>query len=108
MSAPGGARMLDSLPRDWRQATLLGRLLTHDGPTPVLIRRGQVLDVPAFAPSASEFVARWRGEADVPGKDLGDLEATPLLAAWERKDDARRPTLLSPVDLQCLKACGVT
>ena len=100
--------MLDSLPRDWRQATLLGRLLTHDGPTPVLIRRGQVLDVSAFAPSASEFVARWRGEADVPGKDLGDLEATPLLAAWERKDDARRPTLLSPVDLQCLKACGVT
>jgi fumarylacetoacetate (FAA) hydrolase family protein len=100
--------MLDSLPRDWRQATLLGRLLTDDGPTPVLIRRGRVLDVSGFAPSASEFVARWRGETGVPGKDLGDLEAMPLLPAWERQDEPRPPTLLSPVDLQCLKACGVT
>jgi fumarylacetoacetate (FAA) hydrolase family protein len=99
--------MLDSLPRDWRQATLLGRLLTREGPTPVLIRRGRVLDVSAFAPTTSEFAARWRGEADVPGQDLGDLEAMPLQPAWERGEGAL-PRLLSPVDLQCLKACGVT
>jgi fumarylacetoacetate (FAA) hydrolase family protein len=100
--------MLDSLPRDWRQATLLGRLLTREGPTPVLVRRGQVLDVSAFAPTTSEFVARWRGETDVPGKDLGDLEAMPLRPAWEEEGEQRLPRLLSPVDLQCLKACGVT
>lgn len=100
--------MLDSLPRDWRQATLLGRLLTPEGPTPILVRRGRVLDVSAFAPTTSEFAARWRGEADVPGKDLGDLEAMPLQAAWERKNEQQGTTLLSPVDLQCLKACGVT
>jgi fumarylacetoacetate (FAA) hydrolase family protein len=100
--------MLDSLPRDWRQATLLGRLLTREGPTPVLIRRGRVLDVSAFAPTTSEFAARWRGEADVPGKDLGDLEALPLRAACEQEGEGRIPRLLSPVDLQCLKACGVT
>jgi fumarylacetoacetate (FAA) hydrolase family protein len=101
-------RIPDSLPRDWRQAMLLGRLLTRDGPTPVLVCGGQVLDVSAFAATAAEFAARWRGETDVPGEDLGDLEAMPLVAAWERKDEERRPTLLSPVDLQCLKACGVT
>ena len=100
--------MLDSLPRDWRQAALLGRLLTREGPTPILIRRGRVLDVSAFAPTTSEFIARWRGETDVPGRDLGELDAIPLERAWERKDDERLPTLLSPVDLQCLKACGVT
>ncbi|MGH8170471.1 MAG: fumarylacetoacetate hydrolase family protein [Steroidobacteraceae bacterium] len=100
--------MLDSLPRDWRQATLLGRLLTCEGPTPVLIRRGRVLDVSAFAPTTSDLIARWRGEADVAGKDLGDLEAMPLLPAWERKDEGPGIAPLSPVDLQCLKACGVT
>ena len=100
--------MLDSLPRDWRQATLLGRLLTREGPTPILVRRGRVLDVSAFAPTTAEFAARWRGESDVPGQDLGDLEAMRLEAVWDRKDGQQGATLLSPVDLQCLKACGVT
>ncbi|HEX3844009.1 MAG TPA: fumarylacetoacetate hydrolase family protein [Steroidobacteraceae bacterium] len=99
--------MLDFLPRDWRQATLLGRLLTLEGPTPVLIRRGRVLDVSAFAATTAELAARWRGEADMPGKDLGELEALPLRPAWECAEGAL-PRLLSPVDLQCLKACGVT
>jgi fumarylacetoacetate (FAA) hydrolase family protein len=100
--------MLEFLPRDWRQAALLGRLLTAEGPTPILVRRGRVLDVSGFAPTTSEFIARWRGEADVPGRDLGDLEAMALLPAWERADERQRPMLLAPVDLQCLKACGVT
>ena len=100
--------MLDSLPRDWHQATLLGRLLTREGPTPILIRRGRVLDVSAFAPTTSDFIARWRGETEVPSKDLGELEAMPLEPAWNSEDERMLPRLLSPVDLQCLKACGVT
>jgi fumarylacetoacetate (FAA) hydrolase family protein len=99
--------MLDSLPRDWRQATLLGRLLTHEGPTPVLIRRGRVLDVSALASTTAEFAARWRAEMEVPGRDLGDLEEMPLAPVWKSGEGAL-PRLLSPVDLQCLKACGVT
>jgi fumarylacetoacetate (FAA) hydrolase family protein len=100
--------MLDSLPRDWRQAMLLGRLLTREGPTPILIRRGRVLDVSGFAPTTSEFLARWRGEAGVSGQDLGDLEAMPLATAWDSQDERQLPRLLAPVDLHCLKACGVT
>jgi fumarylacetoacetate (FAA) hydrolase family protein len=100
--------MLDFLPRDWPQAVLLGRLLTGEGPTPILVRRGRVLDVSAFAPTTSEFIARWRGEPEVPGTDLGDLAAMPLLPAWQRAHERQVPALLSPVDLQCLKACGVT
>ncbi|HJS92577.1 MAG TPA: fumarylacetoacetate hydrolase family protein [Steroidobacteraceae bacterium] len=104
----GSLTLLDALPRDWRQATLLGRLLTAEGPTPVLIRRARVLDVSAFAPTTSEFAARWRGETELPGKDLGELEAMALAPAWEQVNEHRLPRLLSPVDLQCLKACGVT
>ena len=104
----GSLTLLDALPRDWRQATLLGRLLTAEGPTPVLIRRARVLDVSAFAPTTSEFAARWRGETELPGKDLGELEAMALAPAWEQGNEHRLPRLLSPVDLQCLKACGVT
>ena len=99
--------MLDSLPRDWRQATLLGRLLTIAGPTPILVRRGRVLDVSEFAATTAQFAARWRGQADVPGKELGDLETLPVRRVWEC-DEGALPRLLSPVDLQCLKACGVT
>ncbi len=100
--------ILDSLPADWRQATLLGRLLTREGPTPILVRRGRVLDVSAFAPTTSEFAARWRGETELPARDLGDLEALPLRPAWEQDGGQPAASLLSPVDLQCLKACGVT
>ncbi|HEX5209562.1 MAG TPA: fumarylacetoacetate hydrolase family protein [Steroidobacteraceae bacterium] len=107
-SAAGGASMLDSLPRDWRQATLLGRLLTAEGPTPVLIRGGRMVDVSGFAPTTSQFAARWRGETDVQGKDLGDLDAATFKRAWEGDSEDRVPRLLSPLDLQCLKACGVT
>jgi fumarylacetoacetate (FAA) hydrolase family protein len=99
--------MLDSLPRDWRQATLLGRLLTIAGPTPILVRRGRVLDVSELAATSAQFAARWRGQADMPGKELGDLETLPVRRAWEC-DEGALPRLLSPVDLQCLKACGVT
>jgi fumarylacetoacetate (FAA) hydrolase family protein len=106
--ADGNVTMREALPRDWRQAMLLGRLLTADGPTPVLIRGGRVLDVSAFAPTTAEFAARWRGEAEVRGKDLGELEAMALAPAWERGVEGIFPRLLSPVDLQCLKACGVT
>jgi fumarylacetoacetate (FAA) hydrolase family protein len=100
--------MIESLPPDWRQATLLGRVLLPEGPTPILVRRGRVLNVSAFAATTSQFVARWRAQTDLPGDDLGELDAMLLKPAWERHDKEQSPTLLSPVDLQCLKACGVT
>jgi len=100
--------MLECLPRDWRQATLLGRLLTAEGPTPVLIRGGRVLDVSAFAATTAELAARWREEIAPSGRDLGDLEALSLEPAWRDTREPALPRLLSPIDLQCLKACGVT
>jgi len=104
--------LLQYLPPDWRAATLLGRLLTQEGPTPVLVRDGRVSDISALAPTTADFAAAWldtwRPRAPLPGaKDLGDLESFAFAPAWT----GERPTLprlLSPLDLQCVKASGVT
>ena len=95
--------MLDFLPQDWREATLLGRINAGDGPTPVLIRDGRVFDVSARAPTVSAFVDAWDGAAS--GRDLGELESFSFIAEWEGGSGMR---LLSPIDLQCIKAAGVT
>jgi fumarylacetoacetate (FAA) hydrolase family protein len=96
--------MIEHLPQDWRDAALLGRILTTEGPTPILVRNGRVRDVSRFAPTASQFLARWHGE-DVEGRDLGALEDLGLHRAWEGEGAVK---LLAPVDLQCIKAAGVT
>jgi fumarylacetoacetate (FAA) hydrolase family protein len=97
--------MIEHLPLDWRDATLLGRLLTKEGPTPVLVTGGRVRDVSRFAPTASQFLEKWDGRAP-DGRDLGPLEALDLGRAWEQGETAFK--LLAPVDLQCIKAAGVT
>jgi fumarylacetoacetate (FAA) hydrolase family protein len=94
--------MRDLLPDDWQRARLLGRLLLEDGPTPVLIDRGRVLDISTFAPTTSEVLNRWQGEVPQ-GRDLGPIESLKFTRDWES-----HAPLLSPFDLQCIKASGVT
>jgi fumarylacetoacetate (FAA) hydrolase family protein len=96
--------MIDCLPSDWRNGTFLGRILTEDGPTPVLVVEGRLRDVSTAAPTTSEFLSGWSGTLPA-GRDLGPIEATEFKRAWE---GAGRWKLLAPVDLQCIKACGVT
>lgn len=100
--------MLEFLPVDWPEAILLGRLLTPEGPTPILVRAGRVFDVSRFAPTTAEFIARWRGREDTSGADLGALDSLNLQPAWRAADASTRMRLLSPLDLQCIKAAGVT
>ena len=106
--------MLQHLPRDWRGAILLGRLLTEAGPTPILIRNGRVIDISNLAPTTADFAALWpdiwetRAHTQVSGKDLGDLESFSFASAWAENRTAAGPHLLSPLDLQCIKASGVT
>lgn len=103
--------MRDPLPEDWREATLLGRILTSEGPTPILVRKGRVFDVSRFAPTTAEFAKLWNGLGELPMKDLGELASVvDMTPVWERGEGASkgRATLLSPLDLQCIKASGVT
>jgi fumarylacetoacetate (FAA) hydrolase family protein len=83
-----------ALPDDWREGSFVGRMTTDAGPSPILIVRGKAFDMSRVAPTVSALVG------------LGDFSGaggTPLDDAFP--DTA---TFLAPVDLQCVKACGVT
>jgi fumarylacetoacetate (FAA) hydrolase family protein len=96
--------MIEHLPSDWRQSVLVGRLLTRDGPTPVVVADGRVRDVSRHAPTVSLLLNGWNGT--VPdGDDLGPLESLGLTCEYAGTKAVR---LLSPFDLQCIKASGVT
>jgi fumarylacetoacetate (FAA) hydrolase family protein len=96
--------MIDRLPQDWQRATLVGRLLTAAGPTPILIREGQVRDISRHAPTVSQLLNEWDGTIPS-GEDLGRVDGLGCSAAYQA---LREPRWLSPFDLQCIKACGVT
>jgi fumarylacetoacetate (FAA) hydrolase family protein len=96
--------MIDYLPEDWRDAVLVGRILTKDGPTPVVVADGRVRDVSRHAPTVSQLLNAWNAELPA-GEDLGPLESFGFQREFTERRDVR---LLSPFDLQCIKASGVT
>ena len=82
-------------PVDVANATLAGRLLLDEGPTPVLIRNGAVEDVSRVVPTIADLMDL-KDPASVAGERLFGVEDLPS----ER--------VLAPVDLQAVKAAGVT
>ena len=86
------------LPADHARAVLVGRVLTEKGPSPVILREGRIFDVSAAAPTVSDLLDRDDAE-HVTGTDIG---------AVENLGGDGGPALLAPIDLQCVKACGVT
>ncbi len=105
---PRKTAMTDSkafpLPTDWRDAVLVGRMDLGEGPTPVVVKEGRVFDVSKTAPTVAALLENWNGAPD--GRDLGDINDLGLTTAWS--DKKGKVKLLAPVDLQCVKACGVT
>jgi fumarylacetoacetate (FAA) hydrolase family protein len=92
------------LPADWQEATLVGRLLTAAGPSTVCIVNGRARDVSRRRPTVSQLLNGWDGE--VPGgDDLGPPDRLPIAPAFAGGSE---PRMLSPFDLQCIKASGVT
>ena len=99
--------IVESLAADWDAATLIGRIDLPEGPTPVRVCKGRVQDISGFAPTCADALARVDDLAAFEGRDLGALADMNFATAW----DAPSPgaiKLLSPVDLQCVKASGVT
>ncbi|HEX8839778.1 MAG TPA: fumarylacetoacetate hydrolase, partial [Sphingomicrobium sp.] len=86
------------LPADTNEATLAGRLLLDDGPTPVLIRGGVVEDVSRAAPTVADLM-ELSDPASVTGERLFGVDE---LASFPRE------RFLAPIDLQAVKAAGVT
>lgn len=94
------------LPTDFERATLLGRVDFGAGPTPILVRNGGVTDISAQAPTVSQLLERFPNNSQIlAGKDLGSIRDFAVRTAWTSRD---APNLLAPVDLQCVKAAGVT
>ncbi|HEX8239945.1 MAG TPA: fumarylacetoacetate hydrolase family protein [Allosphingosinicella sp.] len=83
------------LPADSARAVLVGRLLLDEGPTPVAIRDGAVFDLSSRAPTVADLLDRG---AEATGGGVR------ICAAEELPADR----LLSPLDLQVVKAAGVT
>ncbi|MBU0930997.1 MULTISPECIES: fumarylacetoacetate hydrolase family protein [Sphingobium] len=86
--------LTDCLPADWREGLFIGRVLTAAGPSPILVDKGIAYDMSQVAPTVAQLAEKLPLAA-ASGEELGPLDTLAL-------------PLLSPVDLQCVKACGVT
>ncbi|NML09860.1 fumarylacetoacetate hydrolase family protein [Sphingobium sp. AR-3-1] len=86
--------LVNCLPADWRTGLFVGRVLTADGPSPILVRDGIAHDMSRVAPTVAQLLEKLPLAPDA-GDALGPVDTLDL-------------PLLSPVDLQCVKAAGVT
>ncbi|MET0417471.1 MAG: fumarylacetoacetate hydrolase, partial [Actinoplanes sp.] len=101
----------EALPDD-ADSLLIGRIWdpTGDGPSPVTVRDGEVIDLSHRFPTVRDIcelpdpAATVAGLDGTPVGDFGDILANTAPATR----DHARPWLLAPVDLQALKAAGVT
>lgn len=102
----------DVLPDDGTSGTLVGRvwLPQLQGPAVVAIRGDGVFDVTARFPTVSALCEEGDPAAAlraVKGEPLGDLDSIMANTPPDRRD-RQKPWLLAPLDLQVLKAAGVT
>ena len=101
------------LPVDLDQAVLVGRVwrpAPQDGPSVVVVRDGQAIDISAHAPTMADlldhedcagFVRGLEGEPIAPVDEI-------IRNSLDRKSSAGKPVLCAPCDLQVVKASGVT
>ncbi|MBM7489298.1 fumarylacetoacetate (FAA) hydrolase family protein [Micromonospora luteifusca] len=102
----------EALPDDAEHSVLIGRIWdpSVDGPAPVAVRGGEVIDISHRFPTVRDICELPDPAATVAGLDgprvggFGEILAN--TGATNR--DHNRPWLLAPVDLQALKAAGVT
>ena len=107
---------LDALPEDGVAGTLIGRAwvpatgAVSAGPSPVAVREDGIFDLSGAVATCAELVASADAAALVRGAGGVRLGACDEIIANSVHDacDPARPFLLSPVDLQCIKAAGVT
>ncbi|MEV4498141.1 fumarylacetoacetate hydrolase family protein [Micromonospora arborensis] len=102
----------EALPDDADHSVLIGRIWdpSVDGPAPVVVRGGEVIDISHRFPTVRDICELPDPAATVAGLDgprvggFGEILANTGAA----NRDHNRPWLLAPVDLQALKAAGVT
>ncbi|MFN3853814.1 MAG: fumarylacetoacetate hydrolase family protein [Phreatobacter sp.] len=100
-----------TLPADGTAGTLVGRVERPGlGPSVVAIRAAGVFDVTASFPTTADLFDRpdpAAALAGATGEHVGELAELLANTPPDRRDPAR-PFFLSPIDLQAVKAAGVT
>ncbi|MET8030111.1 fumarylacetoacetate hydrolase family protein [Streptomyces avermitilis] len=100
---------LPCLPEDEADAILVGRVWDphYEGPRVVTVRDGELLDLTDEFPTVADLM-----EDSAPGQAVATAYGPPR---WSLEDvlgapvgDPHLPHLLAPIDLQVVKACGVT
>jgi fumarylacetoacetate (FAA) hydrolase family protein len=96
--------IMSFLPTDLDKATLIGRMDFGKGPTPVAMHAGKLMDLSGLAPTVADLLNATDpgGLFEGPAAKHNSFET--LRASWEGGDGQ----LLVPIDLQCIKAAGVT
>ncbi len=105
-------RVSAALPVDAATATLVGRAWRPDqnGPSVIVVRNGLAFDVSATYPTMRDLcelpdpAAALRAKTGEPIGPLADLLTNTPVGTR----DPSRPWLLAPIDLQAIKAAGVT
>jgi fumarylacetoacetate (FAA) hydrolase family protein len=101
-----------TLPADAARATLAGRVWRPDvqGPSVVAVRADGVYDVTAAAPTMRDLCEAQNPAAALRAAEGGRIASLDELLANTPPDarDPQRPWLLAPIDLQAIKAAGVT
>lgn len=97
--------MANLLPIDHEAAILIGRADLGQGPTPVGLSGGRIMDLSGLAPTVADLLNRLEPGERPDGPEIGSsVQLSGLRPVWE----GGSPWLLPPVDLQCIKAAGVT
>ncbi len=103
----------DCLPEDVDDAILLGRAWVPghvSGPSPITIREGRIFDLSDEVTTVSELLnAEHPSDLinSIRGEDIGSLSEILSNTDYSQQKE-ELPYFLAPVDLQAIKACGVT
>ncbi len=101
---------ITTLPSDLDKASLVGRVWANGGPAVVTVHGGNILDLTALYPTMADLI-------NDPSKLTSGIQGgLPVICSVEEllqnsveaSRDPAKPWLLAPVDLQAIKACGVT
>jgi fumarylacetoacetate (FAA) hydrolase family protein len=111
-SVPVKNMSIDStLPKDWKDGTFVGRIMLPEGPAIVRLETdGTLTDITQSFRTMSKLCKEEDPAASakaVTGRTIGKLEDI-LKNTSEDPTSRNKPRLISPIDLQTVKAAGVT
>ena len=105
MALERNLKSLDILPEDAAEAILVGRVWANaaGGPCPVLVRQGRVLDLSGLSATSAGLL-----EIEDLATSLAQASDLPDLGSLDEYLSGAAGHLLAPIDLQSVKAAGVT